>query len=127
MDAAVVLLLVLVIYVVYFVAAVRAIKVVWRRTEQVPDRKRVLLRSLAAAVLFAPTIAGARIAPFLLAVVASVVLDLIFVEPLTLQWAASALHMFFWFMFLPFLVTWAGVLAWMLFARHLKQKNNNNN
>lgn len=122
MDAAFVMVVVLIVYGVYFVLAVRAVQSVWRRTESVPEQKRMLLRSLTAAVLFAPTLVGVRIAPFLLAVVASIVLDLFFVRPMTLAWMGQFLGNFALYMLLPFLVTWALVLVGLLIARHLKQK-----
>lgn len=99
------------VYAAYFLGAVLVLKSVWRRTASIEGRRRTVLRSLAFSVLFAPALAGMRVAPFLLAVLASVVLDLLFVRPLSLAWAEKSALMFAQYMLLPFLVTWAVILV----------------
>lgn len=104
------------VYAVYCVIAVFAIRAAWRKTAHMPDIQRVAWRSLAIAAFVAPTLAGARIAPFMLGVVASIALDLFFVRPLTMAWAAERLSAAGWYMFLPFLATWAVMFAGGLIA-----------
>lgn len=117
-------LVVALIYGIYFVGAAFIIRSVWRKTKSSSDDRRLILRSLAAAVLFAPVIAGMRIAPFLLALIALVILDLMFVRPLSLAWVEQSLGIVAYQMLLPFSITWGVLFTGALMIRRLRTSEN---
>lgn len=101
----------LLVYALYFGAAVVAMWFVWRRTAGMSDLRRLILRSTAVAILFGPATAGMRPAPFLLALLALITFDLIFVRPLSTTWALQALTIFARDMLLPLMASWSVLLV----------------
>jgi hypothetical protein len=102
---------VVLVYALYLGSAAAGMRFIWLRTVGLPDSRRLILRSLAMAILFAPVTAGMRLAPFLLATVVLVTSDLIFVRPLSATWAVQARALFARDMLLPFLVSWSLLLV----------------
>lgn len=106
------------IYGLYLVGAVFAARLAWRRTADVLPKRRVIIRSLIVAILFAPTMFGLRIVPFLPAVVALLILDLVFVRPLSSDWLVATVGLFATNMLFPMICTWAIIaLCWYVFGR----------
>lgn len=106
---------------IYLGLAVAGLKVLWRRTAELSARRRMVLRTLAVAVLFAPAVAGARVVPFLLAATGLLILDVLFVRPLTLAWATKTLAYFGLNMLLPLLLTWSVLLAAVFIWQHVRR------
>jgi hypothetical protein len=109
------------VYALYLGSALAGMRLIWLHTAGMTDLRRLLLRSLAIAVLFAPATAGMRLAPFLLATLTLITSDLIFVRPLSPTWALQALTLFARDMLLPLLVSWSLLLVIGALAQNAKK------